>query len=317
MPELQDEADRKATAKTNTTKLGDFLQSESFTENLRQILPGHLSGDRFATIAFRQFSTIPELKLCSMESVAGSIMQAASLGLEIATQGHAWLIPREVKKGSGNWEASLQIGYLGHLDLAWRSGQVKSIMVDVVIEGDKFKYQRGTQGFLHHVPKKGRIVDPAKIEFAYAIVATIQGGEVWMCIDRTEIERIRNSGPSHNSPAWRDWYDQMAMGKVLKRTLKFCPRSAELGRAIAIDDRNDANLRPDFEMDVSSVILPAEAGRFAPGMDAVMDKLRQEVNAEKSAETKEPVPASIKSEKVEKDIPADRPIVPDGDDLGW
>ena len=260
MPELNDREKREESERTNTVVLEDYLQSDRFADHLRQILPDHLDSDRFSTIAFRQLSAIPELRRCTLESVAGGIMQAATLGLEIATQGESWLIPREIWNKAQQakvWEASLQIGYLGHLALAWRSSQVAAIQVDVVMEGDTFDYQRGTSGYLHHKPRKGRDqTEFDRIHYAYAIVQTTLGGEVWMCLDRVEIERLRNSGPSANSPAWKTWYDQMAMGKALKRTLKFCPKSRELARAINLDDAIDGNIRQDFAMDLPAI--PAE-----------------------------------------------------------
>lgn len=256
MPELRTDADRAKAKPTNSYKLEDYLGSSRFLDHLKQILPEHLDSDRFSTIAMRQIRQIPELKLCALETVAASVMEAGTLGLEIGTQGECWLIPRmnSRKDDDGEWqkewEATLQIGYLGHLALAWRSTQISAVMTDVVCAGDKFKFQRGTDGYLHHIPAKNRDLDAKNIEWAYAIVKTIYGGEVWQVMDKADIERLRNSGPSANSPAWKNWYCEMSQGKVLKRTLKFCPKSSELGRAINIDDRNDANLRPDYTHDV-------------------------------------------------------------------
>ena len=101
---------------------------------------------------------------------------------------------------------------------------------------------------------------------ANAIVETTFGGTVWDVIDHAEIERIRNSGPSGNSPAWRNWYDQQAIAKVLKRVLKFCPKSRELARAIALDDLSDANVHQAFDVDIP--VLPAEVARTEPERQA-------------------------------------------------
>lgn len=255
MPELPTPEDRTKTKRTNAMILDDYLGSDNFLDHLKQILPDHLNGERFCTIALRQTRLIPGLAKCTLASIAGSIMEAATLGLEIGTQGECWIIPRmEGKHDDRQLEASLQIGYLGQLALAYRSPKTKDVQCDVVCKGDHFKFQRGTDGYLRHVPKEDRDAsDPKNITHAWSLVRTIDGGEIWTVMDKRAIERLRNSGPSGNSPAWRDWYDRMAMGKSLKQTLKFCPKTTVLGRAITIDDRNDANLRPDFAFDLPAL----------------------------------------------------------------
>ena len=121
MPELKTDSQKQDEQEGNTILLEDYLGSDRFADQLKQILPEALDSDRFSTIAFRQIRLVPNLNRCDLASVAGAIMQAGSLGLEIATQGECWVIPRERPAGSGNFEANLQIGYLGHLALMWRS----------------------------------------------------------------------------------------------------------------------------------------------------------------------------------------------------
>jgi len=260
MPELRDEQDRQEAKKSNAATLETFLQSDSFADHLSQILPATFNTARFATIALRQTRNIPELALCDLSTVAASVMEAAGLGLEIGINGECWIIPREIKrKISGEWkkiwEAGLQIGYLGHLTLGWRSTMIAGVQADVVIEGDAIEFEKGTKGYLRHRQKKGRIVKMETIEYAYMVVDTIYGGTVWDIIDRVEIERIRNSGPSSNSPAWKNWPDQMAQGKVAKRALKFGPKSREVARAITLDDAIDAGIHQTFHGDLP--VLPA------------------------------------------------------------
>jgi recombination protein RecT len=281
MPELQDPKQREQAQRTNATILEDYLDSDRFLDHLKQILPAHLDSDRFCSIALRQLSAIPELKLCTLASVAGGIMQAGTLGLEIGTQGECWLIPRQEGKGDArHWEASLQIGYLGSLTLAWRSEHVAGLQVDIVSQGDAFDYQKGTNGYIHHKPGKDRRRDEGSIQYAYAIIETTFGGTVWDVIDHAEIERIRNSGPSGNSPAWRNWYDQQAIAKVLKRVLKYCPKSRELARAIALDDLHDANVHQSFDVDLA--VLPAEVARTESERQA--EEIRRQAASQGSQE---------------------------------
>ena len=45
----------------------------------------------------------------------------------------------------------------------------------------------------------------------------------------------RSKAPSRNSPAWQNWYDEMARAKVLKRACKKIPRE----RLVDLDDLDD------------------------------------------------------------------------------
>lgn len=288
MPELKTDEQKQDEQEGNTILLEDYLGSDRFAEQLKQILPEALDSDRFSTIAFRQIRLVPNLNLCDLASVAGAIMQAGSLGLEIATQGECWVIPRERPRGSGKFEANLQIGYLGHLALMWRSTQVAGLCCDVVHSDDKFSYRKGTDGFLHHEPKEGRIIEESTVRYAYAVVQTIYGGTVWDVVDHVEIERLRSAGPSGNSPAWKTWYDKMAMGKALRAAVKFCPKSREQGRAIALDEQSDAGVRQDLMMDLPA--LPAEVTGSQTSRN-VDEALRRSAQTPKETERDEPSPS--------------------------
>lgn len=318
MPELKTDAQKQDEQEGNTILLEDYLGSDRFADQLKQILPEALDSDRFSTIAFRQIRLVPNLNRCDLASVAGAIMQAGSLGLEIATQGECWVIPRERPARSGNFEANLQIGYLGHLALMWRSTQVAGLCCDVVHSDDKFSYRKGTDGFLHHEPKEGRVIEESSVRYAYAVINTVYGGTVWDVVDHVEIERLRTSGPSSNSPAWNTWYDKMAMGKALRAAVKFCPKSREQGRAIALDEQSDAGVRQDLMMDLPA--LPAEVTGSQTTRN-VEDALRQ--SAKTPQETEEPSTSEMDIPQETQDqretVPAEKqtPSKPPTNELGF
>ncbi len=322
-PELRDEQDRREAKKSNAATLEDFLQSDSFADHLRQILPATFNSDRFATIALRQTRNIPELGLCDLSTVGASVMEAAGLGLEIGINGECWIIPRQInRKVKGEWEkiweAGLQIGYLGHLALAWRSTQIAGIQSGVVIQGDQIEFEKGTKGYLRHIPKQGRIVTMESIDYAYLVADTIYGGTVWEIIDRTEIERIRNSGPSANSPAWKHWPDQMAQGKVAKRALKFAPKSREMARAITLDDAIDAGIHQTFHGELPTIPASLPTSQTVGNVE---DALRQ--SAKTPQETEEPSTSEMDIPQETQDqretVPAEKqtPSKPTTNELGF
>lgn len=232
--------------------LAHHLQTETFKRHLDAILPDTMSTERFASVCLRQLSLIPELQNCTLASVVGGMMTAATLGLEIGVQGECYLIPYKVK---GVMTAQLQIGVWGHMALSWRSGLIADVQIDVVLDGDEFDFQKGTNAFLHHKPREGRELDDVgAITWAYAVVRTLGGGVIFDAFDKAWIERRRNVSQSPDSPAWVNFYAEQSEAKTLKTTLKRCPRSREMARAITLDDQADAGAKQVWDVDPSHML---------------------------------------------------------------
>jgi len=266
MPELDDKKSTSAKQQVGRKTIADYLESPDYRQRLARSLPAHIDSDRFHTLILGQVASNEKLAQCTPRSVILGSMQIAALGLEIGVGGEAWLVPYEnsVKLPDGSWtkrlEAAVQVGYLGHLALAYRSGLVKAVQANYVMKGDHFRHQNGTHGLVEHIPADDRSTDPKDLTHAYGIIETIHGGMIWWVLTRKEIERIRLSSPSKNSPAWGNWYMEMAVGKALKRALKFAPKTRQMSTAIEMDDEHDAGVPQRFDIDASG-LLPAEIGK--------------------------------------------------------
>src|SRR5690606_29938873 len=92
---------------------------EKMKPQLAMALPKHITPDRMARIALTTIRTNPKLLECSVPSLLGAVMQAAQLGLEPGILGHCYIVPY-------GREATFIIGYRGMIDLARRSGNIKS-----------------------------------------------------------------------------------------------------------------------------------------------------------------------------------------------
>lgn len=294
MAELQDKKGPNAAARRDerNKSIADWLGDPLFKQSIEAILPRHLTGERFAAVALRTFKQVPALLDCTPSSVLASIIDSAQLGLEIGLGGECWLIPYEIK---GVMTASLQIGYLGHLKLAWQSGQIASIEADVVthdeVAAGRFEFQRGTQGFMHHRPEFDRVVTEKTIAYAYGVV-WIKGSDrpIWNVIDAKQIERLRRTGRSANSPAWTNWFDQQSMAKALKRTLKWAPKARELAHAIALDDEADAGVAQTYQSRAEVAGLLDAVGQRSPEQREMDDALarRNQSNKPGVGESGEP-----------------------------
>lgn len=92
--------------------------------NLKMALPKHMTTDRMIRIALSAISRQPLLLECTPQSIALALIMASETGLEPNGR-DAHLIPYWNKKIQA-YEAQFQPDYKGLVQLAYRSGQVKS-----------------------------------------------------------------------------------------------------------------------------------------------------------------------------------------------
>lgn len=210
--------------------IAEFLSKNSSL--LKQALPNiGITPERIIRTALTAVNQNPTLLECDRASLMKCLVEAAQLGIEF-TLGRGYLVPYKGK-------ATLIVGYLGLLDLARRSGDIKSVSAAGVYEGDEFTYSRGLEvDDLSHVSK----VDPApeKLTAVYCIVRFKSGGYQFGVMTRKQVDAVRARSAAKNNGPWVTDYEAMAIKTVMKRTLKFCPMSIEMARAISLDDGADA-----------------------------------------------------------------------------
>lgn len=222
---------------------------QSMKGGIAAVLPKHLTPERMATIAYTAMQRNPRLLECTKESLIGSIMTAAMLGLEPSGPlGHGALIPY---KNHGTYECQFQPMYQGLLELARRSGFILSVQLREVRKGDRFSFRFGLRPDLEHIPLEGEGADDPKREVThvYCVIDLIGGGQQWDVISWDE-------GIAHGarfSPSWDDrlnggkggfrldsvWADDplaMIRKTILKKVLKLCPKSPEMAAALLGDD---------------------------------------------------------------------------------
>jgi recombination protein RecT len=202
---------------------------------------------------------------CSPFSVAGAVMQATQLGLELdGILGHAYLVPRRIR---GIWTAQCQVGVRGYVALMHRSGRVQGVHADVVCENDRFKYQKGTGHFLHHMPA---LSNRGEMGAAYAVVHYRGGGFDFVVLGREEIERDHRA----KSDAWRyaeesgkkdsPWHlheDEMWRKTAIRKLAATVPLSPTAQRAALVEDYADAGISVDIENLTETPVATASAER--------------------------------------------------------
>lgn len=211
----------------------------------------HLSVERLTKLALTEFRRTPQLVMCEPMTVVASLIQAAQIGLEPGgVLGRCYLVPFRNKKRGNREECQLIVGYKGMIELAYRSGKVESVEGDVVFDGDLWKARKGLNRVLEH-ERKARM--GARITHAYSIVRMRNGGVLYDYMTVEEIEAARQLSPAGDSPAWRDFYPQMAIKTVIRRQFKFCPASTEVATAVSFEELGEAGFSPDEVIDVDLV----------------------------------------------------------------
>lgn len=209
-----------------------YFANDAVQRQLAVALPRHLTADRFTRIVLTEIRRIPKLVTdCKRESLLGAIVQAAQLGLEPGVLGQCWILPYKD-------EATFIPGYRGLAQLAWRSGMVGSLCARAVFEGDDFDYDYGEET-IRHKPKVDP--DPDKLTHAYSILHIKGGGRIFEVMRRSEIEAIKRRSPSAGSKhsPWNTDYIPMACKTPFRKMMKLGPLSAELQRAIELDEAAD------------------------------------------------------------------------------
>jgi len=211
------------------TTFADYLPQAMGEQSLK-------AAKRFAKLVYVAVMQNADLQKCTPASIIKAASLSASLNLDIDQRGFAYLVPYKN-------EATLQIGYLGLMELAYRSNKVKAIDAHCVYESerDKIKIVRTDGQFtvehpFSYEPPTGKII-------AVYATAQIEGygpRTIVLRIDQVEAFRARSKCPG--SPAWKNDYEAMCKKTAIRQLAKYLPKSAvteELSRGAAIDEKED------------------------------------------------------------------------------
>lgn len=208
-------------------------------------LPEHFGKDRMLRVILTSVNKTPKLLNCTQETLLGSIMVCAQLGLEPDdVMGHAYLLPY------GN-KCQLIVGYKGMIDLARRSGNIQSIYAGIVYENDIFVDQYGTEEKFEHQPYYMNGFDePGKERFVYAYAHLKDGGFQRIVLTEADINKAKKASQAADTQysPWKTWPEEMKKKTAIKRLCKFLPMSVQLAKAVQIDNKVEAGEKVNFDI---------------------------------------------------------------------
>lgn len=229
---------------------------ERMGPEMAKALPRHVTPDRMARVTLTALRTTKDLAKCTPQSFLACVMTLAQLGLEPSNGlGFAYLIPRKNRK-AGTTECTVIVGYQGMMELARRSGQIRSITAQAVYEGDDCEVTYGLTPTLRHVPNWTASRTRESIVGAYAVARVKDSDDpIFVYLTRREIEgyRARGASGAGASTPWDTDYEAMAIKTAVRRLFRWLPKSVEMAVAAHVDDAPVASVLRASDVAASAV----------------------------------------------------------------
>ena len=214
-----------AVAAKAASGLGVMIGSKSVQERFEKMLGKKSAGFLSSLLTLVNNNNL--LQKANPTSVLAAAATAASLDLPVnPSLGLAWIVPY----GNG---AQFQLGYRGAIALAMRSGQMKSIVMTEVYEGECKCWNRFTETF-----EFGDRVSDNIIGY-YARFETVNGFVKATFWTKEEVlKHAKRFSKSFNRGPWQTDFDAMAKKTVLLSIIKtYAPMSIEMQSAFESDGK--------------------------------------------------------------------------------
>lgn len=276
---------QKEQAVQSAPKAGVALLDAMFKQDSVQARFQRMLGKKSAGFISSVLTVVSQNKLLQnvdMRTVLSAASIAASLDLPILPSlGRAWIVPY---KGA----AQFQIGYLGYVELAQRSGLYKSINVNTVYEGEVAEWNKFTEEMTY-----GEQESDTAIGYCASFELLNGFRKVVYWTKDAVIKHAKRFSKSYNSSSspWQSDFDAMAMKTVLAYTLRhWGPMSIEMQKAMAED--MDAHEKPlDLSKDNSvetietedaseTRVVDTESGEILRGDEFTADDIEAAVEGE-------------------------------------
>jgi len=199
---------------------------------LRNLLPdGNV--DRFKGTVANALRKNPQLLGCTVDSILGSALRSAQLGLEPNdSRNLCHFVPYG---GVCTW----QLGYGGVIELLRRAVPGVRVEGRAVFPNDQFdiSFDEGTVTHRPHVvanPGAGRGGDAY---YWYVRVTFPDGNAHVHGLDREGVEYHRSFSKQKNGEMWAKSYDAAALKSTVLDMRRWLPQSVELALALASDDQ--------------------------------------------------------------------------------
>lgn len=225
------------------------------------------------------------LAKCTKESVATALLKMVTWGLS-PLKSQCYFIPYGDK-------LECTPDYSGNIALAKRYGGLRSIKANAIFEGDEFEFEVGMDGrrrVTHHKQTLESIDSP--VVGAYAVYELEDGTTDTEVMSIDMIHKAWGQGATKgNSPAHKNFADQMAQKTVINRACKLLIRSSSDAVLMGADSETELEAPNRYTKEVE---LEANQGD-------IIDIPTEEVTSEPA--TDEPAPADSPEPMADTEVP--------------
>ncbi|MFW3588024.1 recombinase RecT [Vagococcus fluvialis] len=185
------------------------------------------------------------LEACTKESIANSLLDMVTQGLNPAKTQCYFVIYKDF--GKGTFELQMQRSYFGTQTVIKRLSEVKDIWANVIYQDDVFEYAnvKGRETLISHETKFENRDKP--IIGAYAIVETAEGEQLLTPMTKKEIDASWSQAKTKN--VQQKFPQEMAKRTVINRAAKaFINTSNDSDLLVESINRTTANEYEDNEI---------------------------------------------------------------------
>ncbi|WP_454618389.1 recombinase RecT [Bradyrhizobium cenepequi] len=198
------------------------------TPEFKKALPGHITAERFVRTAQTAIALTRNIdKVKNPQSLLAACTKAATDGLILDGREAALVVDY---KGEAQYRPMMR----GLLKLAYQSGQIKSLVVEVVRDKDKFTHEptNAKKPITHKVDHSKDRGEPYAV---YAIAELMSGGIVHEVMNIADVNAIRDRSDAYRafkkgdikSTPWATDWAEMARKTVFRRISKYLPSSTD------------------------------------------------------------------------------------------
>jgi len=229
-------------------------------------LPGHISAERFVRTTQTAIALTRNIeRVTNPQSLLVACSKAAADGLILDGREAALVVDH-------NGDVQYRPMMRGLLKLAHNSGEIRSIVVEVVRDNDEFDYSptRYDEPIMHKIDfKKPR----GEVYAVYAIAVLISGGISHEVMTLEDVNRIRDRSDAWKafrankikSTPWSTDWSEMARKTVFRRLSKYLPSSNDRNAFREAVERIDEDFsfadHDDAEAPASTTAQPATKRR--------------------------------------------------------
>jgi recombination protein RecT len=186
---------------------------QSMAPRLADVATEHLTPERLLRLYGVAAANDKKLAMCSVKSLAASLLLCSQLGLEPASPlGHVYLVPYGT-------DCTPIIGYKGMLELIRRTGEVKRINANVFytqqLENGDFYASMEPPEIRHRW--SGETYPEEDIAGSYCVVEGMSGEFYVAICSRAEIDKRRQKSAARNSGPWETDFEPMARKCAIRK----------------------------------------------------------------------------------------------------